>query len=151
MKREILFRGKRIDNGKLVYGSLHYQAVECEKQYFKDGANNHCLTMDTRPVIEVCDDSESELLCDFLVKPETIGQFAGKTDNFTGRRVFEGDILSVHIRGELYSHIGPVKFNDGMFFVALDIGKYTFVDIYEHDADIEVIGNIHDNPEMATT
>ena len=64
--REILFRGKRLDNGRWLVGSLI----------------QHDITM-------ICGDDEQR-----MVDPETVGQYTGMTDR-TGTRIFEGDIVQV--------------------------------------------------------
>ena len=146
--REIKFRGKRTDNGVWIYGSSHNEAVEYETQYFKDGANNHQLSMGLRPVIEVDDDSDCERLLNYAVIPETVGQYAGLKDK-NSKEIYEGDILR---KGDCF--IGYVKYCAPSFYrVPLDkwsidhgVGETvvncgTFV-------TSEIIGNIHDNPEL---
>lgn len=69
------------------------------------------------------------------VDPETIGQFTGLIDK-NGKKVFEGDI--VEIDGKHYE----VKYMLGQFFVGINMP------IAYKRFDCEVIGNIHDNPEL---
>lgn len=124
--REILFRGKRTDNGEWVYGvptkDNHGEMVmvestfECE-EYNCRGAN--CLYVDEN----------------------TVGQYTGLTDK-NGKKIFEGDIVL------LKSDEGPyqVAFDECCFQVYSHSVCYVMDNFYDHD--IEVIGNIHDNPEL---
>ena len=70
--REIIFRGKRVDNGEFVQG--HYYGM-WGKKYILWGEHNH-----------IPEGQE--------VIPETVGQFTGITDK-NGKRVFEGDIVRI--------------------------------------------------------
>ena len=137
--REILFRGKRMNNGEWVYGSYAYQygcheilLKECDGEYGSD--NYH-------------------------VKPETVGQFTGLIDKH-GKKIFEGDIvkqiysLNTQERPIIstieygiswaYSNVCGVcqRFRDGSGVSLLSVGDESGV-VY-----CEVIGNIHDNPEL---
>ena len=115
--REILFRGKRKDNGKWVYG--------CSTQ----SANNFCISINT------------EDGCMFAyVKPETVGQYTGLTDK-NGKRIFEGDIVK-------YINSSPCKIDyiDSQFVMMWKKFYRNFERVY--DDEIEVIGNIYDNPEL---
>ena len=142
MNREILFRGKRTDNGEWIEGLVarYNPKFEC--------AN-------------IVDDFESLV----PVKTETVGQYTGLTDK-NGVKIFEGDILRgfeypfcSNINGEFNYFAEIVWFDDSSAF-----GIYTFKNpksnvrgISEGNTDYleyfnadkwEVIGNIHDNLEL---
>ena len=123
--REILFRGKRIDNGEWVYGFV-LNDEHTLIGYYKNG-HDFCI-------IEVI--------------PETVGQFTGLTDK-NGKKVFEGDIL-VFCKGATY----PYKIEwDGMGWKLYRSDGKRIKEAFEcneiHYVNIsEVIGNIHDNPEL---
>ena len=131
--REILFRGKRVDNGEWVYG-LPYKA--------KYG----CIS-------SIINDDEER----FLIFPETVGQYTGLTDK-NGKEIYEGDIVCTRFPKECehagnICSLGDILFRDGMFGIEWTQWKNdTFWGLRRIDEDfhkeIEVIGNIHDNPEL---
>ena len=131
--REILFRGKRTDNGEWVYG--YYTNA----RYYLDKKEMHIIF---EP------DVEAFPHCEFTgyeeVLPETVGQYTGLTDK-NGVRIFEGDIVSlVKHDGLIYK----VVYVPCRYELVNSKGVNCFVlDIYKSE-NIEVIGNIHDNPEL---
>lgn len=133
--REILFRGKRTDNGKWVEG---YVAMSGGTFIICDNG----LTYGGFIVYEVL--------------PETVGQYTGLTDK-NGIKIFEGDILKSTMRiidcddeGFSVSHydredIGVVEWSNGNVMIA-HISKTWARSFY--GCENYVIGNIHDNPEL---
>ena len=129
--REILFRGKRTDNGTWAYG---YLFCIWERTYLCWGTTNDVPNM--KEVI-----------------PETVGQFTGLTDR-NGKRIFEGDICKFKRFNDV--HIGKVVFN--VTTASFIMWYQPIVGAYGEKAtqkmllsvcdDIEIIGNIHDNPKI---
>ena len=131
--REILFRGKRIDNGEWTQG-FFFQIWE--KAFILRGTTNGVPNM-----IEV--------------DPLTIGPFTGLTDK-NGKKIFEGDIIRVTFESdclagcepECWSELCEVFYDNEhhAWFTKIndEIGEW----LYEYDGECEVISNIHDNPEL---
>ena len=123
--REVIFRGKRTDNGKWVKGYLYITHIGSHEIGSYDAEINiERLTFD--------------------VIPETVGQYTGLTDK-NGVRIFEGDIVSlVKHDGLIYK----VVYVPCRYELVNSKGVNCFVlDIYKSE-NIEVIGNIHDNPDI---
>ncbi len=117
--REILFRGKRLDNGKWVYGYLFVNEVNGDTMILNGW------------------ESPVETDVDHL----TVGEYTGLTDK-NGVKIFEGDI--VHCRGGEY-YQGYYEGNEKV--VVEDIADGICVFLGEVEL-LEIIGNIHDNPEL---
>ena len=134
--REILFRGKQTDNGEWIegaYSPFHLNFGEREEKPH---------------IIIISDDEDIDgLWCEVI--PETVGQYTGLTDK-NGVKIFEGDI--VHCVSKLDSADMVIIFECGQFRMIL-AEKYheyqTNVGYYDINCFAkEVIGNIHDNPEL---
>ena len=141
------FRAKCIENGEWVYGFIYYDGAKC----FIKKAFERMRTVD----------------------PETVGQYIGFPDQ-NERDIYKGDVILVHqflfdgteIEKEfkgvvvLIAAVGSygVKVVDQMDNAFLDYTGYenleemppfTFSSLYGlHEESFEVIGNIHDNPEL---
>ena len=120
MMREILFRGKMKDGGQWLFGDLRQWS---EKR------------------IGIFD---FQLKRTLEVDPSTMGQFTGLTDK-NGKRIFEGDIIeNIDGRAIVFFDKTPC----GFYMRFLDAYDDTPLDMGEMWDETEVIGNIHDNPEL---
>ncbi len=140
--RNILFRGKHINTGEWIEGNYEY--YHKPKKYIISNP----YTGETKGVI-----------------PETVGQYTGLTD-MNGKKIFEGDICQVvYLDRQLNSNgkhydVENVMIEEVVFEKGTCCFKITFEDIalyrpigfeiYEKQKIkyFEVIGNIHDNPEL---
>lgn len=89
----------------------------------------------------------------FYVKPETIGQFTGLTD-CKGKEIYEGDMLSFtvfDVFGGDRQYRGTVRYCGSRFMIWLSLDGEVCLDldwVIEQDDELEIIGNIYDNPEL---
>lgn len=120
--RDIIFRGKREDNGEWINES---------ETYIKDGDGTW-----------LCDESNDVV----KVLPETVGQFTGLTDK-NGRKVFEGDIVERGDRIWIIEY--DVKYAQFVMKTFTERGVFwtRSFDLIPSEW-CEVIGNIYDNPEL---
>ena len=127
MKREILFRGKRSDNGEWVKGYL---------------IGNNVI------VGEVVDFDEDYFNTEFWYKvdPETVGQFTGITDK-NGTKIFEGGIVRFYDDSEDELVNGTVIFNADFCSFCVSMKGHEDIMLMAH-WQYELIGNIHDNTEL---
>ena len=129
MNREILFRGKRIDTGEWIYGDVQ-QNVDAVK-------------------IREQEQSIQRIAKSFVVIPETVGQYTGLTD-IHGVKIFEGDIIEAHL-DELFPDLAItliVVWSDYGWFGRDMEGNVDSLERKWVSDFFEIIGNIHDNPEL---
>ena len=128
MNREILFRGKRTDNGEWIEGLVARYNPKFDCANIVDGFESLVP-----------------------VKTETVGQYTGLTDK-NGKKIFEGDIV------KHYNHCDIKEYSEdiGRVFYYTETCRFLrtsklFPDdcpeIYS-SCEYEVIGNIYDNPEL---
>lgn len=122
--REILYSGKRVDNGEWVYG--WYAPLVCND----------------KTVIPYIRDINGT---DWKIIPETAGQYIGRTDK-NGKKIFEGHI----VRHPYLTSPQVVHWNDEWcaFGPIFDARPIEVLPLLSETDMIEVIGNIHDNPEL---
>ena len=134
--REILFRGKCNEVGK-------YNGQWIEGFYGED---------DGKPIIARSTDHG---LIGYFCEPDSIGQYTGLTDK-NGRKIFEGDIIHLEYSqvffGGMYfgEYTAEVSYKEGCFITdGTNNGDEIETPLSGFDNDeVEIIGNIHDNPEL---
>lgn len=137
--REILFRGKDFSgviNHNWCFGNLD-------------------TTENDRTIIIYFDRFGNK--CRIFVDPSTIGEYTGLKDK-NGKRIFEGDIVTYEdavadfegYHDDVFLNCGEVGISawDGIYFTNRQTVDMS--DLYESETmvDCEIIGNIHDNPEL---
>ena len=135
-----LFRGKRVDNGEWVIG--YYVQ---KQDPLLAGVTYHCILTQEK---DNCGCLMSTVSW-YKVIPETVGQYTGLTDK-NGTKIFEGDI----VQGTIVSAWNKalirceVVYNKDGFISVERTRNQDRVHKVKFAKDIEVIGNIHDNPEL---
>lgn len=146
--REILFRGKQIYSGKWSEGDLlrtvDYSTKEKNVLIFTDSTEY----------------PRNEFIGGLYVIDETVGQYTGLKDK-NGKRIFEGDIIKTHYANTPKADfIEKVVFHNGRFCGMYERDKMKMwaalpdgIKRLPQDKSVymewcEVIGNIHDNPEL---
>lgn len=116
--REILFRGKTYD-GKWEQGDLRHGG------YVHNDSETYIMRSDYA-------------LHNIPVDPKTVGEYTGMTDK-NGKKIFEGDVVT-----NSCGRKETVEFYKGRYYPFIAFPEYNCWD----EKECEVIGNIHDNPEL---
>lgn len=124
--RTIKFRGKDIKTGEWLYVDLRNK--ESVRAAFI--ATLHC--------------------CNVKINPITIGQFTGLTDK-NGNEIYEGDIVKTKQFGKIHKEVNYAGYD--IFEIQYINAQFMFFNeqrqFYLHRNTLcEIIGNIHDNPEL---
>lgn len=137
--REILFRGKKVADGKWVEGFYHNVLTLESPASVRMVRHHHIYTQDF----------------DFFVESQTVGQFTGLCDK-NGKKGFTDDIVKAksNVTGkcgiyclvfdETRLHYGFRTTRHGYFYNLDEMLEEELGDCIE----FEIIGNIHDNPEL---
>lgn len=123
-KNRGIWHAKRLDNGEWIEGYLVYNDLEA-----------WIIPRDPMPYVT------------YVVDPETLGECTCLCD-MNGKPIFEGDICAVVATNIADDEYGVIKYDDEAVFL-IDFGTYTinFCDNV-NSSSVEVIGNVHDNPEL---
>lgn len=131
--REILFRGKRADNGEWVEGFY--------VKYGPAGNEKDCIIPEY-----------ASALYAFEIIPETVGQYTGRIGE-DEKKIFEGDmciLTTFDHNGYDTQHDVVVEYLGGSFFFVDKNKEHYFLvsDIEDTESDVVICGSIHDNPEL---
>ena len=130
--REILFRGKCADNGEWVDG---FYICVADVHYISSGIFGSLINGIINTV-------------GYKVIPETVSQFTGLYDK-NGRKIFEGDIVEGNSEYFTYTHpYGKVVYDGGQYLISFDDVLEDIECLEAWANDVEIIGNIYDNPEL---
>lgn len=142
--RNILFRGKRLDNGEWMYGDL----IENQGRFFIYHATSETTIEDN--------DDRRIVVAAFEVDPATVGQYTGLKDK-KWTMIFEGDIL---LLSDGKSHSEDVVVEHGLYgwtfynpqtATFYSDGSHTYIAVencrFMFGTGV-VIGNIHDDPDL---
>lgn len=155
MEREILYRGKRKDNGEWIESLTLFQLDENLYMLQTAWAD---ITYDLQYNITAILGRKKPFLVEVI--PSTVGQYTGLTDK-NGVKIFEGDIVRLDNRSPEGSWTAVVEFGNpnGTYSWGYQLKRIygdegfnpdilLWIEMEETGATCEIIENIHDNPEM---
>lgn len=154
MSREHFYKAKRVNWRKLpkeiwwVEGDLIHEPYGTVIQYYEDEINDkgNCTKTSKKKRIKV------------IVNPKTVCEYTGLTDK-SKRNIFEGDICEFSVfdyNGSDTQYKGVVVYTGSRFMLWKskeseyygNDGGFDLDWTISQDDEIEVIGNIFDNPEL---
>lgn len=140
--RNITFRGKRLDNGEWVYGG-----------YVETQNHEHYIIM--WDSIYALDNGLKTITSKRFVKvnPDTVGQYTELKDNSDNDvEIYHHDVVNFAVGENRY--IGIIEYEVGTYIISCKKLPGHYIELNEYFThennivDVEVIGNIHDNPEL---
>lgn len=135
--REILFRGKRKDNGEWIEGGY----AEHDGKSFVVIWTRYSPDTRDLDMVEYYEINPHYTFCLIEVVPETVCQYTGLTDR-NGRKIFEGDIIKK--QKETFA----VFWSESNYEFGIKNSIESFGIAYVYHGDLEVAGNIFDDPEL---
>lgn len=135
-----LYRGKRIDNGEWAHGFY----AQCDEKY-DNGCEGHMYREGVATIHYIIDRKGNSVMVD----SKTVGQYTGMNDK-NGVGIFENDIVNIQYFCNEYHEETRMVMLDGVHgFSPLNWESYCDnCDETTHICEIEIINNIHDNPEL---
>ena len=140
--REILFRGKRVDNGEWAEGYYiyHIKRTICPiGDSVKPEDEQHVIMQDG-----FSDWNMPRNTVVFDIDPENVCQYTGLKDK-NGKRIWENDIVSGYFNHKKIT--GFIKYGSNAVYYIEREGSYG-IHLDNSEDWLEVIGNIFDNPEL---
>lgn len=152
--RIIKFRGKRVDNGEWIFGSLLIPTILLRGIYICENTSyaNLYPDLDGKDTVTK-DDIDAAMLSGISVGhfieviPETVGQFTGLMDR-NGKEIYEFDICICPRNGANCDTPLVVKYGGQCQFYIQEIGTEKIFNMPFYSMNIEIIGTLHDNPEL---
>ena len=140
--REILFRGKRLDNGEWAEGYLYEHEPALVGIVSENDVPEPSKWFIARTGFA---DWNMPRPVEFVeIDPSTVGQYTGMKDK-NGKKVFEGDIIRKTNEGR---HPQIFTANIRTNFRVNEEVYYSPCDHFTESCEYEIIGNIHDNSEL---
>lgn len=135
MMREILFIGKRLDNGEWITGHL-LKYEDGRARIVPNNTDIFCFEKDESIIQTVA----------HRVDPKTVGQYTGFVDK-NGKKIFEGDIVSIY---NSKAFLFAVEWNGNQYVLKCTSNGVSnnILNVIESPEDVEVVGNIYDNSEL---
>lgn len=137
--RIIKFRGKRIKDGKWIYGNL----ADYSMKVFNTTIEKKVIFGN---IVSFATDNFGFVVDDCAVDPETIGQFTGLRDK-DSRPIYEGDIVEAYDLDEELAFMGAVRYALPDAAFGIDKGTGASLEPFEGNMTYKVVGNFHDNIE----